>query len=139
MEQSLLTRGEMERKLSQYVQAFYRNQLGCRTNKISSHLLNKQLAIAVENSITPIERLLDNSYDDDFVRHLRNRIDIIIKNELLSNLGNILGVEVIDLTINTTLDNNYTGVVAWLAETPKVRNNKQINKVKTKQSVGIKD
>ena len=59
MEQTTLTRGEMERSLSQYIQAFYRNQLGCKTRKVSCHILQNKVAIAIENSLTPVEKLLD--------------------------------------------------------------------------------
>ena len=130
MVQTIPTRGEMERSLSQFVQAFYRNQLGCRTDKVSCHILNNQVAIAIENPITPIEKLLNNSGEDDFINDLRDRIDTLVKQELLSQLKTVLGVEVIALTIDTALDNNLTGVVALLAQKPAVRDTKRSSKSK---------
>ncbi len=127
MEQTLPTRGEIERSLSQYVQSFYRNQLGCRTEKVSCYIFGRQVAIAVENSVTPVERLFDNSRDSEFRRDLRDRIDTIVKKELLSGMGTILRVKMIDLTIDTSLDNNFTGIVVLLSESPRVRISKQIN------------
>ena len=70
-----LTRGEMERNLSQSVQAFYRSQLGCSTEKVSCHIINEQVAIAIKNPITPLESLLNSSIDSQFVQDLRDRID----------------------------------------------------------------
>ena len=122
----MLTRGEMERNLSQSVQAFYRRKLGCRTEKVSSHILNEQVAIAIKNPITPLEKLLNDSVDDDFVRDLRHRVDNLIKQELVSTIEEVLGVEVIALTINTTIDNNLTGIVALLSHKPQLRDTKRV-------------
>lgn len=124
------TRGEMERSLSQSVQAFYRNQLGCRTGKVTCHILNEQVAIAIHNPITPVEKLLHNSNDAKFVQDLRARIDNLVKSELLLMMQTVLQVDVIALTIDTTLNNNLTGIVALLAQKPKVRDLKRFAKAK---------
>ena len=121
MKQTLPTRGEIERNLSQYIQSFYRNQLGCQTRKVSCHIVKNQLAVAVENSLTPVERLLDDSSDNEFMRDLRDRIDNIIKSKLFPQIEEILGVKINALAIDTTLDNDFTGIVALLSATPKVR------------------
>ena len=125
MERTAFTRGEMERSLSQYIQAFYRNQLGCRTGKISCHLLNNKLAIVIENSITPVEKLLNESDEGKFLKDLRDRIDALIKAKLPLGMEEILQVKVIDLTIDTTLNHNFTGIIALLSQAPAVRNNRQ--------------
>ncbi len=121
MVDSILTRGEMERNLSQSVQAFYRNRLGCRTEKVSCHILGEQVAIAIRNPITPVETLLNVSTDSDFVQDLRDRIDTIIKQDLIDTIEKILGVEVIAMTINTTISSNLTGIVALLSQKPLTR------------------
>ncbi len=130
MVQTLPTRGEMERNLSQSVQAFYRNQLGCRTDKVSCHILNNQVAIAIENPITPVEKLLNNTGDHQFINDLRDRADTLVKQELLSQMQTVLGVEVMALTIDTALDNNLTGVIALLAQKPAIRDAKRNSKSK---------
>ncbi len=130
MVQTLPTRGEMERNLSQSVQAFYRNQLGCRTDKVSCHILNNQVAIAIENPITPVEKLLNNTGDHQFINDLRDRIDTLVKQELLSQMQTVLGVEVMALTIDTALDNNLTGVIALWAQKPAIRDAKRHSKSK---------
>ena len=126
MTQTLLTRGEMERSLSQSVQAFYRHRLGCRIKKVSCHIIDNKLAIAIENSITPLEKLLlDN--DSGFVKDLRDRIDDIVKQELICTIETILGVKIAALSVGTTLDNDLTGVVAILEQKPEMRNLKRFN------------
>lgn len=133
MVDTILTRGEMERNLSQSVQAFYRDRLGCRTDKVSCHIINEQVAIAIHNPITPIEILLNSYQDASFVRDLRDRIDGIVKDQLCSKMEEITGVQVIALTIDTTLENNLTGIVALLAQKPELRELKRnSNKSKVK-------
>jgi uncharacterized protein YbcI len=119
------SRGEMERNLSQSIQAYYRDRLSCRVGKISCHIFDNQVAIIVENSVTSLERLLHNSEDQNFVRDLRDRIDYIVKSELITTIKRILGVEVIDLTIDTTLEHNFTGVLVVLNEMPQIRKTKR--------------
>lgn len=135
MVDTLLTRGEMERNLSQSVQGYYRNQLGCKTDKVSCHIINEQVAIAIHNPITHVEKLLSDKRDRDFVRDLRARIDTIVKNELFSIIEKIVGVQAVALTIDTALDNNLTGIVALLAQKPKLRDTKRnTNKLKVIKS-----
>lgn len=123
----LPTRGEIERSLSQSIQAFYRHQLGSRTEKVSCHLLDEQVAIAIENPITLLEQLLNNSSEDCFVQDLRDRIDTLIKNDLISTMEEVLRVEVVAMTIKTTVDNNLTGIVALLSQKPSMRDVKRIS------------
>ena len=121
MKHTIPTRGEIERDLSQCIQSFYRHQLGCQTRKVSCHIVKNQLAVAVENSLTPVERLLNESGDNEFRLSLRNRIDQIVKYKLFPQIEVILGVKIVALTIDTTLDNDFTGIVALLSDAPKVR------------------
>lgn len=125
MANNVPTRGEIERTLSQSIQAFYRNQLSCRVGKINCHILGDYIAIAIENPITSLERLLNNSGDDKFMEKLRDRIDAVVKSELMTEIKNVLGVEVIDLTIDTTLSNSFTGVFALLDQKPEMREAKR--------------
>lgn len=115
------TRGEIERDLSQYIQAFYRNQMGCQTRKVSCHIVKNQLAVGIENSLTPVEILLNDSGDDLFKKSLRDRLDRIVKEKLHPEIEAILGVKVTALAIDTTIEDDFTGIVALLSETPQVR------------------
>ena len=124
MADTLPTLGEIERSLSQSIQAFYRNQLGCRTDKVSCHIIEQQVASAIKNPITPVERLLNSCAEDKFVNDLRDRIDNIVKRELLAIVEAVLDVKVVGLTIDTTLDHNFTGIVVLLSDIPNVRNAK---------------
>ena len=125
MVDNIPTRGEIERTLSQSIQSFYRHQLSCRVGKINCHILGNQIAIAIENPQTSIEKLLNRTSDDKFLHKLRNRIDGVIRNELIIQIKNILEVDVIDLTIDTTIENNFTGVFALLAQVPTMRQSKR--------------
>lgn len=115
------TRGEIERNLSQYIQSFYRNQLGCQTRKVSCNIVKNQLAVGIEKSLTPVEILLNDLGDDEFKRSLRDRLDRIVKRKLIPEIEAMLGVEVDALAIDTTVEDNFTGIVALLSQAPNMR------------------
>ena len=121
MAQNIPTRGEIERTLSQSIQSFYRNQLSCKVGKINCHILGNQIAIAIENPLTTIESFLKDSGDDLFMQSLRDRIDAVVKSQLMTEIKKTVGVEVVDLTIDTTLTHNFTGVFALLSQVPSMR------------------
>jgi len=134
MVHSIPTRGEMERNLSQSVQAFYRNQLGCQTKKVSCHILEDRITIAIMNPITAIEKLLIDANESQFVRDLRDRIDAIVKHNLIPILEAVVNVKVIAMTIDTTVSHNFTGIVALLSQKPNIRESKRaLNKPKVDQ------
>jgi uncharacterized protein YbcI len=54
------TRGQLERTLSQRIQAFYRDKLGHQPSKITCQISDRNLLIVLENSITPAEQLPKN-------------------------------------------------------------------------------
>lgn len=133
MVDNLPTRGEMERSLSQSILAFYRRQLGCRTEKVSCHIVNQQLSIAIENPISPIEKLLHRESDEGFVSSLRERIDRALKQELPAIIESILNVGITAIAIDTSVEKNFTGIVALLSAKPKVRDLKKTKKTVRKE------
>lgn len=79
MAENIPTIGEMERGISQSIQAFYRNKLGCRVEKVDCHIVNKQVSTTIQNPITPVEKLLYLHAEGQFISELRDRIDRIVK------------------------------------------------------------
>ena len=51
MDNNLFTKGELERQLSQKIQAFYRRQLGHQPSKVTCQLFDSKLAVIIEDSI----------------------------------------------------------------------------------------
>lgn len=124
------TRGQLERILSQRLQAFYREQLGHQPSKVTCQLFDEKLAVIVENSITPPEQLLANSGQIELAEQVRSDLDKAIQPQLKALIEDVLSVSVLDILSDATLETGRTGIIAVLDITPEVRNPDAIPKVK---------
>jgi len=130
MTNNLLTCGQLERKLSQEIQAFYRQHLGHQPSKVTCQFFASKLAVIIENSITNAEKILVEEGKSDLAQKVRSNLDDAIQPELKALIHQITDVEVLDLLCDATLDTGRTGIIVILSETPKVRNPESIPKVK---------
>ncbi|MEB3294903.1 MAG: DUF2294 domain-containing protein [Synechococcales bacterium] len=121
--QVLPTRGQLERDLSQKVQALYRQQLNHKTGKVSCQIFDEKVAIVVENSITQPEKLLAEKGENELAEKVRSEIDEAIRQPLKDLLEDILGVKVLDLLSDAGLETDRTGIIAVLEQPPDVRLN----------------
>jgi uncharacterized protein YbcI len=121
MTATLPTRGQLERTLSQRIQALYREELGHRTGKVTCQIFGEQLAIVIEDSITQPEQMLAQKGQDALATEVRTGIDDAIQPQLKSLIEEIAGVSVIDLLSDATLESGRTGIIAVLDSTPAVR------------------
>lgn len=115
------TRGQLERTLSQRIQALYRQQLGHQPSKVTCQLFDEKLAIILEDSITQPEQLLANSGQEELAKQVRSDLSKAIEPQLKDLIQEITGVPVIDLLIDGKIETGRTGTIAVLAEAPQVR------------------
>ena len=131
MTDNLRTRGQLERELSQRIQAFYRCNLGHKPSKVTSQLFDAKLAIIIEDSITNAEQILVEKGKNDLAEKVRSNLDNAIQPELKQLIEEIAEVKVVDILSDATLHTGRTGMIVVLSGTPKVRNPGSIPKVKT--------
>ena len=124
------TRGQLERTLSQRIQALYREQLGHQPSKVTCQLFDEKLAIVLEDSITPPEQLLANSGQEELAKQVRADLAKAIEPQLKELIREVLGVEVLDLLSDGKIDTGRTGTIAVLEATPAVRDPASIPKAK---------
>lgn len=117
-----LTVGQLERKLSQKLQALYKEKLGHRPSQIICKLFDQKVVIVIEDSITPAEQLLVASGDDRFVEQVRSNLDEAIAPYIRETIEQILEVTVEDLLSDATIETGRTAIVAVLGDTPVTRN-----------------
>ncbi|MEL7037338.1 MAG: DUF2294 domain-containing protein [Cyanobacteria bacterium J06592_8] len=122
------TRGQLERTLSQRVQAFYRQELGHQPSKVTCQIFDSKVAIILENSVTPAESLLMREGKNELAEEVRSSLDEATKPQLMELIQQVLQVEVLDLLSDATLETERTGIIAVLSETPAVRNPEAIPK-----------
>jgi len=121
MTDSLPTRGQLERTLSQQVQAFYRSNLGVRISEVDCQILDQKIVIVLENSMTQPEQLLVNDGKEELVEEVHSNLKESMQPQLKKLIEGVVGVSVIDLLSDTTLQTERTGIIAVLAEEPKFR------------------
>jgi len=122
METSGPTRGQLERTLSQRIQALYRTQLGHQPSKVTCQIFDEKIAILLEDSVTKPEQLLAQSGKEELAEQVRSDIDEVIQPQLKALIEEVMGIAVIDLLSDAKLDTGRTGSIAILADKPQVRN-----------------
>lgn len=128
-----MTRGQLERKLSQEIQAFYRRYLEHQPSKVICQLFDKKLAIIIENSITSAEKTLLKEGKIDLAQTIRANLDNAIKPELKQLIEQITNLEVLDILSDATMQTERMGIIVVFNNTPQVRNPESISKMKNKK------
>ncbi len=116
------TRGQLERNLSQRIQAFYRQQLGHQPSKVTCQLFDNKLAIILENAITPAEQILVQEGQENLADQVRSSLEEATHPQLQEIVEEILSVTVADMLSDSTLETGRSGIIAILNDAPKVRN-----------------
>lgn len=124
------TVGQLERELSQRLQALYRDQLGQRPSKATCQVFESKVAIILEDSVTQPEQLLADEGQKELAERVRADLDQAMRPQIKQLIEEVLQVEVMDLMSDATLNTGRTGIIVILAETPAVRNPEAIPKVK---------
>ncbi|KAI9131983.1 DUF2294 domain-containing protein [Acaryochloris sp. CCMEE 5410] len=115
------TKGQLERSLSQKVQALYRNELGQQPSKVTCQLCGEKFIIILEDSLTQPEQVLAQEGQGDLAEEVRTNLDDFMKPQLKSLVEEVAGVNVTELLSDVTLESGLTGIIAVLEETPNVR------------------
>jgi len=134
MNKTIPTSGQLERTLSQRIQAFYRDLLGHQPSKVTCQLFDQKLAIIIEDSITTAEELLVTKGNEQLAEQVRSSLDDAIKPQLKTLIKEILEVDVVDLLSDATLKTGRTGIIVVLTDSPQVSNRKAIPKATNKSS-----
>lgn len=125
-----LTVGQVEREISQKLQALYKKHLGHQPSKVTCQLFGAKLAIVLEDSVTQPEILLAEEGQMDLAQQVREDLNSAMQPQVKELVGKILDVEVLDVMSDATLETGRTGIIAVLSKTPAVRNPEAIPKVK---------
>ncbi|MCC0178260.1 DUF2294 domain-containing protein [Waterburya agarophytonicola K14] len=130
MTDNLVTRGQLERELSQKVQAFYRSHLGHQPSKVTCQLFSGKVAIIIEDSITSAEQILLDKGKEDLAQKVRSNLDNAIQPELKQLIEEIVKVEVIDILSDATLETGRTGMILILNKDPEILSPEKTSKLK---------
>ncbi|MEO1590720.1 MAG: DUF2294 domain-containing protein [Cyanobacteria bacterium J06632_22] len=124
------TVGQLERELSQRLQALYKDRLGQRPSKATCQLFDTKVAIVLEDSVTQPEQLLAEEGQQELAERVRDDLDQAMRPQIRQLIEAVLQVEVLDMLSDATLDTGRTGIIVVLSESPGVRNPEAIPKAK---------
>jgi len=116
------TVGQLERSISQKVQALYKQHLGHQPSKVTCQLFDSKMAIILENSITQPEQLLMEEGSMELAEKVRADLNQAIKPQIKSLIESVLNVDVLDILSDAAIDTARTGIIVVLSNTPVVRN-----------------
>lgn len=116
----LPTTGQLMRATAQAIQQLYHTQLGYAPRRVTCHLVAGKLVAWLEGSITPVESSVANDRKERF-QQVRSAINNILRRKLIQALEKNLQVEVKTLLIDDCCEQNCTGMIALLANSPRVR------------------
>ena len=124
------TVGQTERELSQKIQALYKKHLGHQPSKVSCQLFSSKLVVVLEDSVTQPEKLLVEGGSWSLLRRFVANINEAMQPQIKALIESILGVTILDLLSDATIESGRTGIIAVLSEPPVVRNPEAIPKLK---------
>ncbi|MGF1521181.1 MAG: DUF2294 domain-containing protein [Leptolyngbyaceae cyanobacterium] len=111
------TRKQLERSLSKQLQELYLERLAHKTDKVSCQLLNGNLTIVIEGSLTQPEQFLLKEQDQtQTVTRVRSGLDEIMRPEVINLIEKTLNRKVVDFMSNTTLSTSRTGALVILSD-----------------------
>ncbi len=121
MNNQILTRGQMERSLSQQIQLLYRTFLGHQPSKVFCQLIDEKLTIVIENSVTQPEQLLLEEGHRPLAKQVREDLNHLIEPRMREVIESVLSTSVLDFLSDATLETGRTGVIAILQNPPEIR------------------
>lgn len=118
---SLPTRGQLERCLSQRIQALYRTSLGHQPSKVQCNIMDGKVFLVLEGSITKPEQVLLEQGQTELAEKVRDDLDKAIQDQLKEAIQEIVGVPVVDVLSDATLETGRMGTIAVLETSPQYR------------------
>ncbi|MBD2103133.1 DUF2294 domain-containing protein [Leptolyngbya sp. FACHB-261] len=118
---SLPTREQLESLLAQRVQIFYQKYLEHCPSNVFCNLFEDKVAIVLENSLTPSTQLLADAGQQELAKKVRNDVQKALEPQFKAVIEEVLGVPVIDLLSNATLETGRTATIVVLAQPPQVQ------------------
>lgn len=86
------TRGQLERTLSQRIQALYRTQLGQQPSRVQCQIFDGKIVIILEDSITKTEQVLVASGQEELAEQVRDDLDKAFNPQLTELIQEVVGI-----------------------------------------------
>ena len=114
------TQEQLEQKLLACIQDVYFKILGHKPQQISCKLVDKNLTVIIEDSVTQPEQLLIESGKQELAQQVRTNIHLAFEPYLKSTIEEVTAIPLTDLISKSSLDTGRTSIVAILAHAPEL-------------------
>ena len=115
------TAGQIERNISQKINALYHSQISHRAKKIDCHLFDDKIIIFCEEVITPIEKLLLEESSFDLAHQIRTCLDSLLKTKIENLIEKIVQTKVDNCIYTTSIKTNSSVGIFILENAVQVR------------------
>ncbi|GET42289.1 DUF2294 domain-containing protein [Microseira wollei] len=114
------TRRQLERNLSQRIQALYRSYLESQPAEVACQIFDNKIAIVLENFMTRPVQLLAEQGKRELAQQVRFNLNKALEPQLKALIEEVVGVPVIDWLSDAKLESGHIATIAILADPPEV-------------------
>lgn len=115
---SLVTREQLEHKLSQQLIDLYQAHLGHQLRHVSCKLIEKTITVVAEDSITATEQFLLKNNRYELAQQVRSTLHKILEPHLKFLIEEVVDVPVVDVICDSVFVTGRTSIVAVLLAMP---------------------
>jgi uncharacterized protein YbcI len=111
---------QLQQELVQQVVELYRTHLGHELLQVCCNIVDKTVTILAEDSITRLEQFLGENQQVELALQVRSNLLKSLEPHLQLLIEQVIGVSVVDVICNSTLETGRTSIVALLATVPNI-------------------
>lgn len=134
METPKPTKGQLERNLSQRIQALYRSYLESQPAEVACQIFDNKIAIVLQNFTTRPVQLLAEQGKRELAQQVRFTLNKALEPQLKALIEEEVGIAVIDWLSDAKLESGHIGTIAILADTPQFRDRGATTSVKSEMA-----
>ncbi len=127
-------RGQLERDLSQRIQALYRNYLESQPAEVACQIFDNKIAIVLDNFMTRPVKMLAEQGQRELAQQVRFTLNQALEPQLKALIEEVVGVPVIDWLSDAPLESGHIGAIAILADTPQLSDSGATTAIKSEKA-----
>ena len=114
------TQEQFEQKLLESIQDIYLKTLGHQPQQLSCKLVDKNLTVIIEDSITQPEQLLIDNGKQELAQQVRTNIHLAFEPYLKSTIEKLTAIPLTDIISKSSLATGRTSIVAIFSQAPEI-------------------
>ncbi len=122
------TCAQVERTITQQLQAFFREHIGQRPSKVVCQILNDGVVVILHDTLAPAERTLFDADRTESAKQFRSELHELLKPRIKELIEPIVATSVTAVLVDSDLDTGISILTAILEDLPQVRDPESIPK-----------